>query len=1137
MYKVKTTFFALLLISAALLSAENPQKTSALRKNINKIDAAEIVEHTAALLADDENATLTGQWARGVSYGITADNSGHVFFGDGGEFVCATIDASGEIVNTGSVILPGITKDVELSSDGNYAYVAMGYNGLAVVDISSLSNPQLVNVLTQQESVTEANAVSESGSNLYIAAGYQGLLCAQINSAEDIVISGVYQYENCNINDVAARNDTIFSASGSKALEMLRFSEGQFHLLNQVNYNKYTDDYTNQTPSASAVVWNDNALFVADAWTGVFVFSIDDTVITHRGHALGACSYVAVQGDYLYVTDYNNLSVFYWANGTPVFKTSESALTSKRVAVSEDYVFIARESYGIYSFDISNSPDLIEGDRYANASKTYDVVQQGYYLYRITPRNSVKIISVFDPTEPKTVTNLQLDVLQEGLGIYVYGDTMITYAYNSANGSYSLFLLSLDNFYIPDLLAVWKTNTYINDIMFSDKKIYVAQNNDLVVIDFSDLSNVHEVGRVTTSGWIEDMTVQGNYVFTASEDAGMCVIDVSDPANPQEKTSYKQSDETYYVKIVIQGNYAYIANSGTGLTILDIASPETPVMVSTFTETDGDFNADWLAVSGNYVYIQREWGEVIFLNAADPNQITVKGSYHLSEVDGLTAYSKMLYAANTFTGIYIVSNDNPDALAPCHVAGEVSGEWTCSKIYVEDDITIPAGDTLRISDSVEKVIILGPYQIKVEGVLLAMGPEDGRVGLYGEDMLFQGSNWKGILFNNLNDSQTGTSIISHCRFDYADKMDMTYQGGGAIAIYNSDNVIIKNSTFYRNTAKLGGAIYIENAAPKIENCYFEVNGRGGVGLSEYYSEGGGAMYIKNADPYLHHLRFIKNGAHGGGAIVIDGCSPKLSNILIEHNKAEGIAGGIHCINGASPHIINMTAADNTAGMAGGALYLNANSNPLVINSILYNNTKPEIYLDGGTPIVTYSLVDSAGEETWFGEGCLDTDPLFDESANIDYHLKSEICGNGETSPAIDAGHPDSIDTRLDCDAGLGTARADMGYYGGRFADMVTSIENKTEYFTQTPTKYELEQNYPNPFNPLTTIRFTLPAAGHVTLKIYNVLGEEVAVLIDKNMNAGIQKVVFNAARFSSGVYFYKLDFDKNSIIRKMILMK
>ncbi|MFA7360297.1 MAG: choice-of-anchor J domain-containing protein [Candidatus Kapaibacterium sp.] len=92
---------------------------------------------------------------------------------------------------------------------------------------------------------------------------------------------------------------------------------------------------------------------------------------------------------------------------------------------------------------------------------------------------------------------------------------------------------------------------------------------------------------------------------------------------------------------------------------------------------------------------------------------------------------------------------------------------------------------------------------------------------------------------------------------------------------------------------------------------------------------------------------------------------------------------------------------------------------------------------------------------------------------------------------------------------------------------------------ELPLKYTLEQNYPNPFNPTTTIKFALPKAGLVTLKIYDVAGREVMRLINsQNMNAGYQTQLFNGSMLSSGVYFYSLLVDNNLIAtKKMVLVK
>ncbi|HEY3250313.1 MAG TPA: T9SS type A sorting domain-containing protein, partial [Ignavibacteria bacterium] len=76
--------------------------------------------------------------------------------------------------------------------------------------------------------------------------------------------------------------------------------------------------------------------------------------------------------------------------------------------------------------------------------------------------------------------------------------------------------------------------------------------------------------------------------------------------------------------------------------------------------------------------------------------------------------------------------------------------------------------------------------------------------------------------------------------------------------------------------------------------------------------------------------------------------------------------------------------------------------------------------------------------------------------------------------------------------------------------------------SEVPASFSLSQNYPNPFNPNTNIKFSIPRAGFVTLKIYNSLGEEVKTLVSQDLNIGTYKVDFNALNLSSGIYFYRI---------------
>jgi hypothetical protein len=103
-----------------------------------------------------------------------------------------------------------------------------------------------------------------------------------------------------------------------------------------------------------------------------------------------------------------------------------------------------------------------------------------------------------------------------------------------------------------------------------------------------------------------------------------------------------------------------------------------------------------------------------------------------------------------------------------------------------------------------------------------------------------------------------------------------------------------------------------------------------------------------------------------------------------------------------------------------------------------------------------------------------------------------------------------------------------------FKNIVTGITNNQ---TSVPVEYALSQNYPNPFNPTTKITFALPKEGFVTLKIYDIMGREVRTLVNEHKTANTYNVEFNASELSSGVYFYRLNVNGFSEIKKMMLIK
>ncbi len=109
------------------------------------------------------------------------------------------------------------------------------------------------------------------------------------------------------------------------------------------------------------------------------------------------------------------------------------------------------------------------------------------------------------------------------------------------------------------------------------------------------------------------------------------------------------------------------------------------------------------------------------------------------------------------------------------------------------------------------------------------------------------------------------------------------------------------------------------------------------------------------------------------------------------------------------------------------------------------------------------------------------------------------------------------------------------YLKNKYNITITGIEDsKSE---SIPAQFTLYQNYPNPFNPSTTIRYSIPKASFITLKIYDILGRELATLVNEQKPAGNYQVEFNASSYASGVYLYRIEAGGFIATKKLLLLK
>ncbi|MCP4580770.1 MAG: DUF1565 domain-containing protein [candidate division Zixibacteria bacterium] len=353
-----------------------------------------------------------------------------------------------------------------------------------------------------------------------------------------------------------------------------------------------------------------------------------------------------------------------------------------------------------------------------------------------------------------------------------------------------------------------------------------------------------------------------------------------------------------------------------------------------------------------------------------------------------------------------------------------------------------------------------------------------------------GKGWfGGGIYTNYSDLIISNNIIEENVGDAC--------GGGICCNFGS--TVIRNNYIHDNTSPSGGGIrcYHSSAIDIDRNI-----------ISGNYAQSGGGLYTSNL---------------GDGSVI--------RNNVISGNLASNQGGGMKSF-GLSCLIINNTFSRNR-GLYGGAVFCHY-SDLAVTNSIFWADSaaweSPEIYVDdNSSAVLTYCDI----QVDWPGDNNIFSNPRFRDSQNDDYHLMAVEYGYPYDSPCIDAGHPEILDSILDSLWGLGTTLGDIGAYGGGDSVQVGIVNREPEI----PNRFAISQNYPNPFNAVTTIGFAIPEPQQVSLKIYDVLGREVASLLDDYLQAGDHSVTWDAADKASSVYYYKIQTSRHSDIQKMILLK
>jgi parallel beta-helix repeat protein len=330
-------------------------------------------------------------------------------------------------------------------------------------------------------------------------------------------------------------------------------------------------------------------------------------------------------------------------------------------------------------------------------------------------------------------------------------------------------------------------------------------------------------------------------------------------------------------------------------------------------------------------------------------------------------------------------------------------------------------------------------------------------------------------------------------------------GGGIL--FDGSNAVIRDCCICQNLAyAFSGGMYGLYSSPTVENCIIQGNRRGGMRFdygnpiikdctvdSNLGSWGWcSGLSFSHSIPIVDNCSIINN-THGGGV----GCfysDVVFSRLLIEGNSSTYYGAGICCWE-SSLSIEHCTIAGNSSSYGFNGIYLEKHSTPTISRCNIFRNGMG-VYAEDSLHVLNCP-------NNWWGDVTGPFNPIYNPEGLGD-------STNEYVNPVPFLTEPDSV---------------------------APPSEISERHF-QPPAEFALFQNYPNPFNAVTNIAFELPALSKVSLKVYNILGREVAtVLDDQLMSAGRHSVTFGNSNLSSGVYFYRIAAGRSTAVGKMVLLK
>ncbi len=552
-----------------------------------------------------------------------------------------------EPVRLGSLLLHGAILSIH--AEGAVAFVYSRGLGLALIDITNLSSPQIISVVDIEERVYEQ---AKQGDFLFLANGYSGLRIINVADPAKPIEIGTFLFE-----------PLVFSVALDGDLAFLSCSNGGLRILDISDPAQPTE--IGQDPAllgGHGLIVRGKHLFATDR-LGLMVYDVSNPIQPLQVAGIlnwFDCEQLVIRGNTVFLNAFVPSLVVAIDITDPEFPSVVGSLDSDfyyHLTSGSKWLYAAGGHDGFATIDVSSPENpFIVGSFDEHGIATAVGVHDGH-AYLADLYDDLRILDVSDISKPRQVGTYPTPGGVKGIALH----SEVAYLAARSEG---IQVLDVSNPAAPMTIGSLPVG-FGYDVAVRGDLAFGVGSAGLYIFDVTDPSLPRLLGNFYPGPFCLKADFYGDFVFLAQLEVGVHVIDVKDPTNPRLVTTIGKSQGC--LGVTISGNHAYIPTGYDGVEGYDISNPLAPIFTSAAT-VDG--YARDIAVGFPYAYVADAFNGLTVLDVRDPARIQNIGSFDIpAGLDDVFIVDGLVWAAAQETGMWILRPHVPVAVPEVRTSG------------------------------------------------------------------------------------------------------------------------------------------------------------------------------------------------------------------------------------------------------------------------------------------------------------------------------------------------------------------------------------------------------------------------------------------------------------------------------------